>query len=161
MPIFQAGIRHPGLALIDVISPCVTFNDHVGSTKSYAYTRENFREAAELAFVTPSDLVPEAEEITADIAPGEPRDVEMHDGSMVRFRHTEHDYDPTDRERAYAYVSECRLAGEVATGLLFFDPDSRDHHEVLGTVKTPLWDLPFEDLCPGADTLDQVMKNYR
>jgi 2-oxoglutarate ferredoxin oxidoreductase subunit beta len=161
VPIFQAGIRHPGLALIDVISPCVTFNDHVGSTKSYAYTREHFRESAELAFMTPTDLVPEAEEITVDIAPGETRDVQMHDGSMVRFRHTEHDYDPTDRDRAYAYVRECRLAGEVATGLFFIDPESRDHHEVLGTVEAPLWDLPFGDLCPGADTLDQVMKNYR
>jgi len=161
VPILKAGIRHPGLALVDVISPCVTFNDHVGSTKSYAYTREHFREAAEASFVTPKDFVPESQEITAEIAPGDVREVRMHDGSVIRFRSTEEDFDPTDRIRSYAYVRDRHLAGEVVTGLLFVDPDSRDHHDVLGTVDEPLWDLPFEDLCPGSETLAEVMKNYR
>lgn len=161
VPIFKAAIRHPGLAMVDVISPCVTFNDHVGSTKSYAYTREHFREATEAAFVGPADFVPEREEITADIAPGETREVRMHDGSVVRFRQTSEDYDPTDRDAAYAYVRELQATQEVPTGLLFMDPDSRDHHEVMGTVERPLWDLPFEDLCPGSERLESLMQNYR
>ncbi len=161
VPILKAGIRHPGLAIVDVISPCVTFNDHVGSTKSYAYTREHFREAAEAAFMAPKDFVPPAEEITTDIGPGETRDVRMHDGSTVRFRRTAEDYDPTDRDAADAYVRAHQATGEVPTGLLFIDPESRDHHDVLGTVDQPLWDLDFEDLCPGAAKLDALMENYR
>jgi 2-oxoglutarate ferredoxin oxidoreductase subunit beta len=141
VPILEAGIRHKGFALVDVISPCVTFNDHVGSTKSYAYTREHYLEATEAAFMTPSDFVPPADEITADISEGDTRDVRMHDGSVVRFRKLAADYDPTDRDAAYAYV--------------------RDHHEVMNTVESPLWGLPFEDLCPGSDAMDALMNNYR
>ncbi|MCG8469762.1 MAG: 2-oxoacid:ferredoxin oxidoreductase subunit beta [Gemmatimonadetes bacterium] len=161
VPILKAGIRHPGLALVDVISPCVTFNDHVGSTKSYAYTREHFREASEAAFVAPKDFVAEADEITAELEPGDVRDVRMHDGSAIRFRRVGEDYDPTDRDRAYDYVRERQLAEEVVTGLLFIDPDSRDQHDVLGTVEQPLWEIPFEDLCPGAAALSSIMDNYR
>ena len=161
VPIIKAGIRHPGLALVDVISPCVTFNDHVGSTKSYAYTREHFREAVEAAFVQPKDFVPQAEEITADLGTEGTRDVRMHDGSVVRFRQTGSDYDPTDRDAVYSYLRHWQAAGEVPTGLLYMDPDSRDLHDVLGTVDRPLWNLPFEELCPGSDALDALMENYR
>ncbi len=161
IPILKAGIRHPGFAMVDVISPCVTFNDHEGSTKSYAYTREHYREVAEAAFETPDDFVPPAEEITAEIRPGGTRDVRMHDGSVVRFRKVAEDYDPTDRDRAYAYVRAHQEAGEVVTGLLYLDPDSQDHHAVLETVEAPLWDLPFEELCPGSAALDELMERYR
>ncbi len=161
VPIIKAGIRHPGLALVDVISPCVTFNDHVGSTKSYAYTRERFRTAVEAAFLEPKDFVPSADEITAELEPGGVRDVRMHDGSFVRFRQTGDDYDPTDRDGVYSYVRERVEAGEVPTGLLFIDPESRDLHEVLGTVERPLVDIPFTELCPGAEALDSVMESYR
>ncbi len=161
VPIIKAGIRHPGLALVDVISPCVTFNDHVGSTKSYAYTREHFREAVEAAFVAPKDFVPPADEITADIASSDVRDVRMHDGGVIRFRQVEGDYDATDRDAVYGYLRERQNAGEVPTGLLYVDPESRDLHDVLGTVDRPLWNLPFEELCPGADALDALMENYR
>lgn len=161
VPILEAGIRHRGLALVDVISPCVTFNDHVGSTKSYAHTREHYRELTEAAFLAPSDFVPLADEITADIAAGDARDVRMHDGSVVRFRQIAPDYDPTDRLAAYAYVRDRQRAGEIVTGLLYIDPDSRDHHAVLNTVEAPLWDLPFEELCPGADSLNALMADYR
>ena len=161
VPIIEAGIRHRGFALVDVISPCVTFNDHVGSTKSYAYTREHFREATEAAFLAPDDYVPPAEEITAEIAPGQTRDVRMHDGSVVRFRRVGDDYDPTDRDAAYAYVRERQAEGEVVTGLLYLDPDGRDNHAVMNTVEEPLWDLPFADLCPGAEALEKLMARYR
>ncbi|MCY3600983.1 MAG: thiamine pyrophosphate-dependent enzyme, partial [Gemmatimonadetes bacterium] len=161
VPIIKAGIRHPGLALVDVISPCVTFNDHVGSTKSYAYTREHFREAVEAAFVAPKDFVPPADEITADIGSADVRDVRMHDGSVIRFRQVEGDYDATDRDAVYGYLRERQNAGEVPTGLLYVDPESRDLHDVLETVERPLWNLPFEELCPGAEALDALMENYR
>ena len=161
VPIIEAAIQHDGFALVDVISPCVTFNDHVGSTKSYAHTRQHYREVTETAFMTPADFVPVAEEITTDIGAGQTRDVRMHDGSVVRFKKVAEDYDPTDRDRAYAYVREHLRAGEVVTGLLFIDPETRDHHGVMNTVEAPLWDLPFEDLCPGSAALDKLMANYR
>jgi len=161
VPILKAAICHPGLALVDVISPCVTFNDHVGSTKSYAYTREHFREAAEAAFVTPKDFVPESEEIVAEIAPGDVREVRVHDGSVIRFRAIAEDFDPTDRDRTYAYIRDRQHAEEIVTGLLFVDPETRDHHDVLGTVDEPLWDISFDKLCPGSEKLAEVMKNYR
>ncbi len=161
VPILKAGIRHHGLAMVDVISPCVTFNDHVGSTKSYAYTREHYRQVAEAAFVAPRDFVPEEDEITADFEPGEVRDIRMHDGSLVRFRQVADHYDPTDRDAAYRYVRERQAAGEVVTGLLYLDPESRDHHDTLHTVDRPLYNLPFEELCPGAEALDSVMAMYR
>ena len=160
VPMFEAGIEHPGFAMVDVISPCVTFNDHTGSTKSYAYTREHFREAAEAAFL-PADFVPPAEAIETDIAPGDVRDVRMHDGSVVRFRRVGEDYDPTDRDAAYAYVRKHQAAGEVVTGILYIDPEPRDHHDILNTVEAPLWDLPFADLCPGSAALDSLVASYR
>jgi len=160
VPILEAGIRHPGFAMVDVISPCVTFNDHVGSTKSYAYTREHFREATEAAFL-PVDFVPPAEPITTDIEPGGARDVRMHDGSVVRFRKVDEDYDPTDRDAAAAYVRHHQRRGEVVTGILYLDADPHDHHDVLNTVDTPLWELPFEDLCPGSEALETLMARYR
>lgn len=161
VPIIEAGIRHQGFALVDVISPCVTFNDHVGSTKSYAHTREHHLEATEAAFMAPADFVPLSEEITTDIAAGEMRDVKMHDGSVVRFRKVADEYDPTDRDAAYAYVRDRQQAGEVVTGLLYIDPESRDMHDVLNTVEQPLWDFPYSELCPGSDALDALMANYR
>jgi 2-oxoglutarate ferredoxin oxidoreductase subunit beta len=161
VPIIEAGIRHQGFALVDVISPCVTFNDHVGSTKSYAHTRQHFREVTEAAFMTPADFVPHADEITTDISAGGTRDVRMHDGSVVRFRKVAKDYDPLDRDAAYAYVRDRQQAGEVVTGLLYLDPATRDHHDVMNTVEQPLWDLPFADLCPGSDALDALMDQYR
>jgi len=161
VPIIEAGIRHQGFALVDVISPCVTFNDHVGSTKSYAHTRENYREVTEAAFMAPTDFVPLADEITTDISAGATRDVKMHDGSVVRFRKVAEDYDPMDRDAAYAYVRDRQQAGEVVTGLLYLDPDTRDHHDVMNTVERPLWDLPFSEICPGSDALDDLMANYQ
>ena len=155
IPILQAGIGHSGFALVDVISPCVTFNDHPGSTKSYEYTREHYHE------VTVADFVPPAEEITVEYDGGAVRDVTLHDGSIVRFRKVEEEYDPTDRNRAYEFIRERQDMGEVVTGLLYIDPDSRDMHEVLETVEGPLRDLPFESLSPGSAALEELMEEYR
>src|SRR6476660_2548341 len=97
VPLIQAGLKHKGFALVDVLSPCVTFNDHEGSTKSYAYTREKNVE------VVQADFVPPAVAITADYEPGAVRTVMLHDGGWVRLRKIAEDYDPTDRDRSYAF----------------------------------------------------------
>lgn len=160
VPILKAGLSHNGLALVDVISPCVTFNDHEGSTKSYKYTRDHEVEAVEADYV-PVHLAIELPDSGRGDGSGELHVVPMHDGSQVRLRSTSPGYDPTDRTSAYAHVRSCQAKGELATGLLFVDPSSRDMHEQMRTARTPLIDLPYEALCPGAAALGALMKKYR
>ncbi len=155
VPILKAAIAHKGLALVDVISPCVSFNDHEGSTKSYAYTREHEVEAVE------TDFIPLRREITVAETGEEVRVVEMHDGARVRLRSTAKDYDPTDRGSAYAHVRACQARHEIATGLLFVDEHGRDMHDYLKTVPSPLVDVAYEQLCPGSAALDKLMARYR
>jgi 2-oxoglutarate ferredoxin oxidoreductase subunit beta len=155
VPILKAGLSHNGLALVDVISPCVTFNDHDGSTKSYKFTREHEVE------VSAADFVPLRREITAPETNEAITSITMHDGSVVRFRKTHDSYDPTNREAAYSHVRACQARGEVATGLLFLDEAGDDMHAVAKTVATPLVDMRYEDLCPGNDALQKLMEKYR
>lgn len=155
VPIMKAGLRHNGFALIDIISPCVSFNDHVGSTKSYRYTREHYEELA------PVDFVPMRREITAPDATNGAMSVTMHDGSVVRFRKTGDDYDPTNRDAAYAHVRRHQERGEIVTGLLYIDESTRDLHEMNHTTATPLVDLPYRTLCPGNEALQALQDDYR
>src|SRR5438874_7585489 len=111
VPLIQAGLKHQGFALIDVLSPCVTFNDHEGSTKSYAYTREHYEPAVH------ADFVPLEREITADYKEGETLPVVMHDGSRIVLRKLDAAYDPTNRVTAAAVIQERMKAGEYLTGL--------------------------------------------
>jgi 2-oxoglutarate ferredoxin oxidoreductase subunit beta len=155
VPILKAGLVHKGFAFIDIISPCVTFNDHEGSTKSYAYTREHNVE------IVQADFVPPATEITADYEAGAVRNVMMHDGSWVRLRKVAPDYDPIDRDRAYAFIRERQRSGEVVTGLLYVSPDSADMHAQAETVAEPLTTLPYESLCPGNAELQKLQARFR
>ena len=168
VPILKAGLTHRGFALVDVISPCVTFNDHTGSTKSYRYTREHVQDVA------PVDYVPLRREISVEngaavaapdgsgeAATGATRTVTLHDGSVVRFRHVGAGYDPTDRDAAYAHVRELQVRGEVALGLLYIDESMPDMHELNGTAETPLVELPYEALCPGKAALEALQQEYR
>ncbi len=155
VPILKAGLAHRGFAFVDVISPCVTFNDHEGSTKSYAYTREHNVE------IVNADFVPPASAITAEYEPGGARTVTLHDGSTVRLRKVAEDYDPTDRDRAYAYIREKQVAGEVVTGLLYLSADSRDLHEQIDTVPASLATLPHGHLCPGNAELQKLQTRFR
>jgi len=155
VPILKAGITHRGLALIDVISPCVTFNDHEGSTKSYAYTRRHEAEAVM------TDFVPLQREITVPDTDASVVEVPMHDGSIVRLRPTTEGYDPTDRASAYAHVRACQARGEIATGLLFMDTSGEEMCDALRLPSAPLIDVPFEELCPGAAALDRLMERFR
>ena len=153
--VIKAGLAHQGFAFIDVISPCVTFNDHEGSTKSYAYTRENTVE------VVQADFVPPAASIHAAYEPGSLHNVMLHDGSWVRLRKVAEDYDPTDRDRSYTFIRERQTAGEIATGLLYISADSVEMQDQLETVGTPLVEVPFEELCPGAAELEKLQRRFR
>ena len=155
VPILKAAITHRGLALVDVISPCVTFNDHAGSTKSYLHTRKHEVKSIE------ADFVPVAEEIVAAIAPIGVTAVTMHDGSVVRFKSVPEGYDPTDRHKVTAYLSQQQGNGDIVTGLLFVDEAMGDFHELNRTSETPLSRLPFEKLCPGAAVLDNLQEDFR
>jgi 2-oxoglutarate ferredoxin oxidoreductase subunit beta len=155
VPLLKAGLRHRGFALIDVVSPCVTFNDHEGSTKSYRTTRERNVE------VVHTDLVPLAREITTAYAAGTATEVTMHDGSVMRLTKVAPDYDPTNRQAAQAYLQQRQAGGELATGLLFVDQTAPDMHELNGTTEVPLTRVPFEKLCPGRAALDEIQDNFR
>jgi 2-oxoglutarate/2-oxoacid ferredoxin oxidoreductase subunit beta len=149
VPLIKGAILHEGAAFIDCISPCVAFNNHAGSTKSFDYVREH-NEA-----VNYLDVMPEREEITADYAPGTVETVQQHDGSILRLRKNSPDYDARDRLAAMTYLQERHAAGEIATGLLYLAPEAADLHAYLDTVKTPFNDLGEPELCPGSEALDR------
>jgi len=155
IPILRAGMAHDGFAMVDVISPCVTFNDHEGSTKSYAYTREHDVE------VVHADFVPPAEEIAVEYEAGAARTVRLHDAGEVCFRKIADEYDPSDRDAAFAYLEKHAREGEIVTGLLYLSAESADMHATLGTVDEPLVDLPFEQLCPGSEVLEKIQERFR
>jgi 2-oxoglutarate ferredoxin oxidoreductase subunit beta len=108
-----------------------------------------------------TDFVPLRREITVPETGEDVHAVTMHDGAVVRLRSTSPDYDPTNRESAYAHVRACQARGEIATGLLFVDESGREMHELMRTVPTPLVDVPFEKLCPGKSAMDKLMERYR
>ena len=155
VPILKAGLSHKGFAIIDVISPCVTFNDHEGSTKSYLNTRKK------ILPIISADFVPPAAEITTEYAPGSAVSVQLHDGSTVRLRKLAEDYDTGNRQAAAAEVERHRGKGEVPTGLFFVDTKSRDMHDISGTTDVPLSQVPYEKLCPGSAALDELQKSFR
>jgi 2-oxoglutarate ferredoxin oxidoreductase subunit beta len=155
VPLIQAGLNHNGFALIDVLSPCVTFNDHEGSTKSYAYTREHYEPAVH------ADFIPLEREITANYAPGEALPVVMHDGSRIVLRKCEEGYDPTSRSGAQVYIQERMKAGEYLTGLLFVEPSQNEFHTLNATPDEPLNTVPYEKLSPGAKGLEKILARYR
>jgi len=156
IPILKAGLAHDGFALIDVISPCVAFNDHDGSTKSYRYTRRHQVPAVEM------DFVPDAEELTVEYPAGTAASVTMHDGSVVRFTKIPDGYDPTDRATVLAYLLRHQASGDVPTGLLYLDSTpGTEMHAAARTTTRPLTEIPFDELCPGSTALGQLQATYR
>jgi 2-oxoglutarate ferredoxin oxidoreductase subunit beta len=153
VPILKAAIAHRGFALVDVISPCVTFNDHNGSTKSYLYTRKHMQKTTE------ADFVPPATEILASIGASGTTTVTMHDGSVVRFTAVPKDYDPTNRQQVLNYLQQNHDA--IATGLLYVDESVADLHEMNRTPATSLSRVPQEKLCPGAAVLNELQEDFR
>jgi 2-oxoglutarate ferredoxin oxidoreductase subunit beta len=155
VPLIKAALHFEGAAFIDVISPCVAFNNHAGSTKSFDWVREHNEAVNRL------DVILGREEITADYAPGTDETVVQHDGSILRLRKLATDYDPHDRISALTYLQQRHAAGEIVTGLLYVEPESSDLHDYLDTVATPLNQLGEAELCPGPDILAQFNAAHR
>ncbi|MHB1799535.1 MAG: 2-oxoacid:ferredoxin oxidoreductase subunit beta [Vulcanimicrobiaceae bacterium] len=155
VPLIKAAIAHKGAAFIDVISPCVAFNNHAGSTKSYEYVREHNEAVNRL------DIMPARTEITVDYADGDTIEVEQHDGSVLRLHKLHADYDAHDRVGAMNYLQAHQAKGEVVTGLLYVDPQACDLHAHLDTVDAPFNTLGERELCPGATVLEKINAGLR
>ena len=155
IPLIKGALSHRGAALIDCLSPCVQFNNHAGSTKSFDYVREHNEAVNRIDFMVPRSP------IAAAYAPGEMVEVTQHDGSVLKLRKVAADYDATDRVKAMAFLTERQHAGEIVTGLLYVDPNAEDLHEHLGTVATPLNQLSDADLIPGSVALDKINAGLR
>ena len=153
--ILKTAIAHRGLSVIDVISPCVTFNDHVGSTKSYAYVKEHEEVLQEL------DFVPSFDDITVDIPEGDVMDVQMHDGSHLRIRKLQRDFDPTDRLKSLMALEESEAKGEILTGVLYLNTAKPTFLELLNLTDEPVATLPEARVRPSRAVLDQVMDELR
>src|SRR4051794_22901415 len=151
----KAAIAHDGLSLIDVISPCVTFNDHAGSTKSYSYMKEHEQVLNEL------DFVPHYEDISVEIPEGQVMDVQMHDGSHLRIRKLGRDYDPTSKLSALSVLAEAEAKGEVFTGVLYVNTSNPTFTELLNMTDHPLATLPESVTRPPQAVLEQVMEELR
>ncbi len=155
VPLIKGAITHRGAAFLDVISPCVTFNNHAGSTRSYDFVREHNDAVSRIDFITPRS------EITASFAPGETIDVGQHDGSVLRLRKLHADYDPCDRVAAMSQVQALQSRGEIVTGLLYVSTDAPALHDALNTSHAPLNTLDERALCPGIDVLDKINAGLR
>ncbi len=155
VPLIKAAFSYNGFAFIDVISPCVTFNDHEDSTKSYDYVR------AHNAAMDLLDLVPEREEIVARTEQGKTTAVRMHDGSVMHIHRLDDVYDPRDSDTALTILRQRHAKGQVVTGLLYIDEEDADMHDLLGTTKQPLNAVPMGDLCPGNAELAKINNSLR
>jgi 2-oxoglutarate ferredoxin oxidoreductase subunit beta len=155
VPLIEGAMRHGGAAFIDVISPCVAFNNHSGSTRSYDHVREHNEAVNRIDFI---DLAPEAK---ASPAEGELLELPQADGTVMRLRKLHSGFDPTDRRAAMARLAKLEARGEIATGLLYVDPQASDLHAALNTTHRPLNTLGQAELCPGAAALAKVNASLR
>jgi 2-oxoglutarate ferredoxin oxidoreductase subunit beta len=155
VPLIKGALHHRGAAFLDVISPCVAFNNHPGSTKSFDYVREH-NEA-----VNALDVMVSRDAIVADYEPGTVTEVTQHDGSMLRLRKLHDNYDPTDKLGAMAHVQQRQAEGEIVTGLLYVDHDNRDLSERMNIVDAPLNALGTAELCPGAAAIQDINARLR
>ncbi len=155
IPLIRAALEHPGAAFIDCLSPCIQFNNHPGSTKSFDYVREHNEAVNQLDMIVPR------QPIQASYRPGEVTRVTQHDGSELALRKLAEDYDPSSRARALAYLHERQEEGEIVTGLLYLDPEASDLHHHLHTVAQPLNSLGGEVLVPGAAALERFNASMR
>jgi len=156
IPLMKAAFKHKGFALLDVISPCVTFNNHKNSTKSYDYIREHNDSVS-----SATDFVPIENNIIADYKRGKTHNVKLHDGSILSLEKTSKNYNPENKIEAIKKLQKSDKDGKILTGLLYIDPKSKDLYEILDVVETPLNQLKEKDLCPGRDKLNQINKSFK
>lgn len=154
VPMIRAAMAHRGFAFIDIISPCVTFNNTVTSTKSYDYVRAHIESTSEF------DFVPHQEEIMIDMAEGTSLEVSLHDGSTIELLKLSRNWNPMKKSSAMAKIRESKDRNQILTGLIYIDPESKDLHEILNTVDQPLNQLQYDDLCPGEEALDKLMNGF-
>jgi 2-oxoglutarate ferredoxin oxidoreductase subunit beta len=155
VPLIKAAFEHRGSSFIDVISPCVTFNNHVGSTKSFDYVREH-----NIA-VNALDVITGREPIEVEYAEGASQSVAMHDGTTIVLRKLDADHDCRDRSAALATLERCRVSGEIATGLIYLNDEADELHDILGTTTRPLNELSEGELCPGSKALAAINASLR
>ncbi len=155
IPLIKAAMAHKGFAFIDVLSPCVTFNNNPGSTKSYSYVREHLEATSAI------DLVPFEKEITIDYAEGDSKQVVLHDQSVVELRKLAPGWDPTNKQVSFNRLYEARENGEILTGLLYLEPGRADLHEMIHSSHQPLNSLEQSVLCPGSDQLKKINNQFR
>lgn len=155
IPLIKSAMSHPGFAFIDCISPCVTFNNNKGSTKSYDYVRAHQEATATI------DFVPEEEEITINYKAGSSASVNLHDGSQILLSKLAPEWNPTDRNAAVIRLQEAKIKGQILTGLLYIDPDSQDLHDKLNHSSAPLNSLDESVLCPGPNNLEALNNSFR
>ena len=155
VPLIKAALSHPGFAFIDVVSPCVTFNNTAASTKSYEYVRDHLEATGTF------DFVPMKQEITPSYEPGTTEPVHMHDGSVLHLSKLYQTFDPRDRRAAFDALKNAKEKNEVLTGLIYIDPETRDLHEMIETCGKPLRKLEEEDLCPGTKALNTINESLR
>ena len=155
VPLIKGAFLHDGFALVDVISPCVTFNDHEGSTKSYAHTRQFYHHVVDMDYIAP------AEEIRTAYDEGSAMPIELHDGSRIVLRKVDSEYDPTSRAKSFKYLREHFNAGEIITGLLYINEARPEMHDLMGNVDTPLARLPLDSLRPPRGELRRILRGYR
>ncbi len=155
IPLIKAAIDHQGFAFINVISPCVTFNNNVGSTKSYDYVREHVEATSTI------DFVPLQKEIKTTYTEGSDTDIKMHDGSHIHLHKLEQDWNPQDRLSSANALMKARMDNKILTGLIFIDEDSNPLHSVLNTTQKPLNTLKEKELCPGSKGLEGINAGFR
>ena len=155
VPLLQAAMSHKGFALVDVVSPCVTFNNHAGSTKSYDYTREHVEAAAVV------DFVPVEQEITLQQDIGSTVDVPLFEGASVRLSKLSKEHDPTSRRAAMTTLMNHKAEQKLLTGLIYIDPQADNFHEMLNLPSTPLNELPQQSLCPGSEALNGINAGFK
>ncbi len=155
VPLIKAAMNHPGFAFINVISPCVTFNNNLGSTKSYDYVRDHVEATATI------DFVPQMQEISVDYGKGTQKNVTMHDGSVLQLHKLAEEWDPLDRQSAMNAVINAKAKNEILTGLLYVNPDAHDLHHMIKTSDHPLNSLTKADLCPGSAILVDINAELR
>ncbi len=155
LALLEGAFAHRGTAMLDVISPCVTFNDHEGSTKSYSYVKDHDEPLADVSFV------PFFEDITVDYDPGTTTEITMHDGSRLLLKKLQTDYDPTDKREALRVLTEAHDKGEIITGLFYVDTKRENFIELLNMVDEPLATLPESRVRPPKRVLDEVMEELK
>jgi len=155
VPLIQAAMAHKGFALIDCISPCVTFNNHAESTKGFDYVR------AHNQAMNSADFIPAKSEITTKYKEGESVDVTMHDGSQMRLHKLDNSYDPSNKRAALDRLNEAKEKNQLLTGLLYIETNPDDLHQLLHTTDTPLNELTETKLCPGNSRLESINNSLR